>query len=497
MPYPQFAILAFNEDNLAKALSNNLTSPSKIKEKRHYRYFWDYLGNHYEDSLHVKTIVIEHDYISKSYLNDYSNFYSSTFTPYDRLCKRVHFFSTPFRKNRFVEAIKDHSHPIWKEYQGYIVIKPLPYMTIGATLLETFKKTDSHIRRYPVTKDYTINLFGKELKINTLAFQEQDSVVGACASCALWCAFHKTASLFITHVPSPSDITKSARNSFQNSGRTYPSKGLDHYQIGNAIESVGLVSELRNRLKRFTPEYIKSFIYAYARMGLPVLLGLSFKDGDHLITVTGYKEEIDSGFTRRKSMALKASKIERFYAHDDQVGPFTKIKIEKDGTLTTSWRVSPDKDEMRTARPVSICVPVHSKIRLTFENVYTKSRFLDFFFLKSFPKVAIAWDIFLCLSNNYKKETMISTTLSESTKYSLATIPLPKYVWIARGIVKGKTVIELLFDATQIATSESCIKINVHDDSLKSVFAVALKEESTKDYLIANLGRSFYDHLRK
>jgi hypothetical protein len=409
----------------------------------------------------------------------------------------VHFFSTPFRKKKFDEAIKDHNHSLWGYYQGYIVVKPLPYMTIGATLLETFKKTDSHQRHYPVNKKYKINLFGKDLELNTLAFQEQDSVVGACASCALWCAFHKTADLFTTQLPSPSDITKSARNSFQNSGRTYPSKGLDHYQIGNAVESVGLVSELRNRLDSFSIDYMKSFIYAYLKMGLPVLLGISFDDGDHLITVTGFKEELNTTYTREKSIALKASKIERFYAHDDQVGPFTKIKFENNGEVTTSWRINTGKDVMKKAKPVSICIPVHNKIRLTFENVYTKTRYLDFFFLHSFSTVAIAWDIFLSLSNTYKKDVVDSPSLSETAKYSLVTAPLPKYVWLARGIVNGVTVIELVFDATQIATSESCINVKIYDNSLKSVLAIALKEDSTKNYVITNLGQSFYNLLRK
>ena len=43
----------------------------------------------------------------------------------------------------------------------------------------------------------------------------------------------------------------------------------------------------------------------------------------------------------------------------------------------------------------------------------------------------------------------------------------PGYIWIARGIVGNKTVIELIFDDTQIATSESCISINVFDKILE------------------------------
>lgn len=494
-PLSPYLVLPYNAANLAESLCNKITSVEKIKDKRHYKYFLEYLGD-VGDSLNARTIVIENNYISKSYLIDYSNFYSTCFGDYERICKRVHFFATAFSAKRFEAAIVSPSekNAIWNSYLGYVVIKPLPLLTIGATLLRTYNKTDSHKRHFPATKTYSVNLFGKTLSLNSLAFQEQDSVVGACASSALWSAFHKTSELFQTPLPSPSDITKSAKNSFITSGRIYPNAGLDHYQIGNAIESVGLVSELRNNKKFLDSgtDFIKSFIYAYNCLGLPILMGIQFPDGGHLITITGYKEEEVVSFSRTNDISLKASKIERFYAHDDQIGPFSRLNFDETGKIVTSWK---DGSKSKSAQFVSLFIPLHNKIRLTFENVYSKTILIDFYFKQQFPTIAIYWDIHLSFSNEYKCKVSKSSEYKAGHKHLLLTEPLPKYIWLAKGLAKNQCVIEFLFDATQIATSESCIRINVLNDSLKVVLKRQLSEPSAEEYMKRELSDRFWDLL--
>lgn len=493
-----FTVLPFSVENLAEALSNRLTPSDQVRAKNHYKYFCEYLGNT-GDSLNAKTIVIENKYTSKSYLMDYSSYYSTCFSEYDRFCKRVHFFSIEFSKRKFNSAIKNvssQSKNIWDSYLGYIVVKPLPAIPVGATLLKTYNHTKTDKRFFPCTKEYKVNLFGKEIPIESLAFQEQDSVVGACASSALWSAFHKTSQLFQTPLPSPSDITKSAKNLFENSGRTFPNSGLDHYQIGNAIESVGLVSELRNSSKFADVGYLKAFIYAYNRMGLPVLLGIKFTGlGGHLISVTGYKESRDLNYPRDTKMSLKASKIERLYAHDDQVGPFSKLGFDSNGNFETSW-IAKDGTKL-SAELVSVFIPIHHKIRLTFENIYAKVRWVDFYFLQRLSTEEVYWDIYLDFSNEYKKSTRESNIMPGSMKYSLLTEPLPRYIWIAKGFVNEECMIELLFDATQIASANFCIKINIYNLSLKTLLRDDLLNDTMKNYFIEKLGSSFLDLLVK
>lgn len=495
-----FQILSYSHDSLAHALSNKLTSVEKVKSKMHFKYFTEYFGN-VGDGLNAQTILIENKYLSKSYLIDYSNFYSTCFDEYDRFCKRVHFFSKSFTKRQFNLALKSKNssfNNIWDSYLGYIVVKPLPGITIGASLLKTYSSTALNKRCFPASKEYKINLFGKTLAFHSLAFQEQDSVVGACASSALWSAFHKTSQLFQTPLPSPSDITKSAKNLFQSSGRTYPNSGLDHFQIGNAIESVGLVSELRNSNKFADVSYLKAFIYAYNRMGLPVLLGIKIIGlGGHLITITGYKEENNVAFHRTPNMSLKASNIERFYAHDDQVGPFSRMGFNAAGNIVTGWWEDAIGDLKKEAELLSVFIPIHNKIRLTFENVYSKVRILDFYFFQKLPAIEIFWDIYLSFSNDYKSD-LFNTELKDSAlKQKLLIEPLPKYIWLARGYLNAECMIELIFDATQIATSDFCLSINIFNESLRIILGADLQDLACQVFFKNELSPAYLDLLQK
>lgn len=207
-----------------------------------------------------------------------------------------------------------------------------------------------------------MNLFGKNLTIESLAYQEQDTVVSACASTAIWNAFHKTAILFQTSLPSPGEITKAAGNLFINSGRTFPNSGLDLTQIGKAIESVGLVSELR--IANSEIPYAKRFVYAYNKAGIPVLLFIHIKDlGYHLITVAGYSEK-DEEPELKAEISLRADRIKTFYAHDDQVGPFARIELTNSTALKTAWK---DRQGNNIDGSIyAIIVPLYPKIRISF-----------------------------------------------------------------------------------------------------------------------------------
>ncbi|MEL6862890.1 MAG: hypothetical protein AAFP19_00665, partial [Bacteroidota bacterium] len=384
---PPFSIHPFSHDTLAEALSNEYTS---IREKFHFNFFKEYLGQTNE-GLGAQTILIEYNYVSRSYLHDYASYYALCFQDYKRLCKRVHFFSVPFSQRAFKAAVANPNsrggQKIWAAYLGYVVIKPLPKTIIGATLLKTYARTSNKKRHYPVTKKYEINIFGKTLEIDSLVFQEQDSIVSACATTALWSAFHKTAELFQTTLPSPNEITSSAGNLFLTSGRSFPNRGLDHHQIGNAISSVNLVFEMRNHNislsnqseeeKKKNIAFIKAFLYAYNKMGLPVLLGINLKDrGKHLITIVGFREE-HKPVKVTSDISLKAFQIERFYAHDDQVGPFSRLGF-KNNNLESSWWSSDDGSEKIEAEIMSIFVPLHKKIRINFEQIYFVAIGFDF-----------------------------------------------------------------------------------------------------------------------
>jgi len=219
-----YDLKAFSTETLAESLANDYTTPSEVRDKNHFDYFLGYLI-----ALDANTIIVEPDYVSKDYLHDYVSYYSLCHEKYPKTCKRVHFFSLPFSVQDFETWVNNGipSVDIRNSYLGFIVVRPIPNTVIGFTILKTYQySTGFGQRNYWGIKQYSIHLFGVELKLNSLAFQEQDSVVSACATAAIWSMLHGAAARSANTVllKSPSEITRDAGNSSDGS-RVFPNKG--------------------------------------------------------------------------------------------------------------------------------------------------------------------------------------------------------------------------------------------------------------------------------
>lgn len=505
-----YDVLSYNEANLAIALSNSLTTVSYIKnEKFHFKYFLEYLGD-FEDSLNAKTILIENNYLSRSYLNDYAKYYVYCDSQYGKLCKRVHFFAEPFSKDSLeilcIEKNED-AEKLWASYLGYITIKPLPQAKIGTTILKHYESNSKSIRNYTVVRNYTICLLGRELTINSLAFQEQDEVVSSCATIALWASFHKLTTLFSTPIPAPIDITQAAQ--FANFvGRTLPSIGLDHNQIIRAIDKFGLVTETRTETQLYG--FSRAIIYSYAKMGLPVLIGIDIIEppeepndptidtvesteeqgrvtGYHLITIVGYKEE-EVVVEPSSDFTLWANRIKSLYAHDDQSGPFSRIKFintnSPESIEISRWKNINDDSQKYRANISSIFIPLINEIRITFEDVYYEMQLLDVLLESSIKSTnwEIAWEIFITSSNKYKNELRSGKVKPSLMINRNLSISYPKYIWVCRGIVDKNIMLEFLFDASSINTSpEMCIKFNIMNSKMASLMKAILEVYSEEE----------------
>lgn len=399
----------------------------------------------------------------------------------------MHFFRVGFDRAGLLAALADPAvgHDLWDAYLGYVVVKPLPARQLGATLLRPYAATAANHRHYPVGRIYPVNVLGKQLRLRTLIFQEQDNNVSACATTALWMAFHKTAFLFQTPLPSPYQITAAARNPFNHRGRNFPSVGLDQAQIGEAIQATGLVAELRTYRQpdewdgaggeaatdemREQLRGAKGFLYAYLRLGLPVLLFLLL-DGDpqqgHLVTVTGYRLS-PAPVPASGAFALRADALDRLYAHDDQIGPYARFAFGDDGTLATPWPAGPDgatAPRWQTRRPAtlySLFVPLTADIRITYEQVYRQVGLFEQLFADTVRED----------EDELRRERPVTGTPLEG----ILTAALPKYVWVARATLRQVPILEMVFDATDLHTSFYCLLINVFDPLRASLGAALAK----------------------
>jgi hypothetical protein len=298
-----FDIHQFNHAHFTQILRNGFLSEDSIEKHNRAVYLECYLT-----AIGAKSMLVENDYTDGDYLDDFANYYVRCHQNYSRRCKRIHFFSILIKKSEFSkivtgsaeENIKDKFR---KSYLGFIVVRPLPQAVIGRTVLKTLDN-DNGRRNYTCVKDYHVNLFGIELDIEkSLAFQEQDTVIAACATVSLWCCFHKTAEMFGTPAPRPAAITHLA-NQVAHSSRSFPSNGLTVQQMSYAIRQIGLEHEAF-KLRDKTNRYIKNFplvdlIYGYLKMGLPVILGYEIENiGYHAITLLGFSLQNERQFPYR------------------------------------------------------------------------------------------------------------------------------------------------------------------------------------------------------
>ena len=397
-----FDVRTYSIDELKSLFSIfSSTSVNAIEDKNIYNYFKSYFND-----VNAQTIIVEKNYIDKDYLEDYSGYYSKCFQVYNKKCSRLHFFSASISKEDFLTILLENNkqnQSLQESYLGFIVVKPIPNSFTGKTCLKTYNKetNQKHIRFFSSIRRYTANLFGINLSINTLAFQEQDNSVSACASSALWSLFQGTGMLFQHSIPAPLKITEEAVKKFPSdstSRLTLPNKGLTVSQIEYSILNFGLkpLNYKLNLNNELTQEkeyhFLKSMIYAYIKGHIPVLMGVQlYKDIDpkeyHAVAITGYAltQEKFNEETPATRLRMKSSKIIKLYVHDDQVGPFArmsfdniKITVKKENknlsieSLSTSWY-----NEKGRAIPVFIIVPLYYKIRIPFEKIYNKTYVFD------------------------------------------------------------------------------------------------------------------------
>lgn len=495
-----FEVCEYTEESFKELLISKSDSSSAIIEsKQHYEYLNRYLKS---SSVQGKTIVAELRYVDHDFLEDYSYYYVKCFRDLERKCCRLHFFQTSFVEEDLVDFLSGKPSQITKEslndsYIGFIVIKPLPKTVFGRTCLMHYgEKASEYTRHFPITRKYPVNLFGIELSVQTLAFQEQDRVAAACATSALWSVFQGTGKLFQHAIPSPIEITKSATKHVPIESRVIPSVGLNAHQMAQAIREIGLEPLTVNAI---TEDLFKAHVYGYMKGKIPLLMGFSLygdsKEGSeprgkHAVAIGGYSlTEKNVPSYNGTGFLLKACRVDRIFVHDDQIGPFAKMKIDgkpvatiKNGknsnkySLSTSWKwadnVTGELVEGRAVDPL-LLAPLYNKIRVPYITIHTRvfhfNEFLSGMNLgqgDTSSTSEIEWDIYLSSVNDFKKAFLEkSGAIDSNLMLHVLTKRMPKYVWVCNATINcGEPYLDLLFDTTGIEQGNLLLRVVEYDD---------------------------------
>lgn len=402
----------------------------------------------------------------------------------------MHFFQNEFSESQFTNLLTNHTDDkfaaaVREAYLGFIVVKPLPETVIGRTCLKTYPSENG--RRYFCQRKYEANLFGFSLSVDTLAFQEQDREAAACATSALWTAFHGTSKLFDHPIPSPVEITKSATVLGEHLTRSLPATdGLTANQMAKAIRGV----QLEATIVGVEDEYVlKSTLYSYLRLEIPILMTLALVDlsdpsnprleGYHAVTITGFslgkKPEAHA-----PNFITRASRIDKLYAHDDQVGPYSRMTFDgakvvlndrEHNSLSTSWGFSDGAATFR-AVPRIFLIPVYHKIRipvhLVHDTVFTFNSLLEPLRENKIISVdgPFEWDIQLTTVNNLKTKLREEHLLQQHHLQDVLIQEMPRFIWLATALHGNKPVLSLLFDATDVAQGKFFIRAIEYDSDV-------------------------------
>lgn len=358
-----------------------------IFEKAQVDYIFNYLNN-LPDGEKAKSVLLEYNYVDKDYLEDFSRYYVKRFGNDGHKCARLHFFSREVDHRHITKILEGGKGASGKmaelneAYLGFMVIKPLPRTFIGKTCLIVLPDASTDVKKKKrLAREYKVDLFGIPLSVQSIAFQEQDKVVAACATTAIWTALHSLAWRESRSIPSCSEITISAINHVDGSANSFPSKQLTHKQILRSLDVEGLRYHAESMETPIVDEFLASVV-AHINSGLPMILtGEVFTrqdtgdfevQGEHAISIVGYKVDQEE---------------QVLYVHDDRLGPFARAKLVQvdDYKLTgksditgQKWALGLQKMKSKTKWenphelivPLSTIVPSDKKARLPFYYVY-------------------------------------------------------------------------------------------------------------------------------
>jgi len=409
-----------------------------------------------------KTVVEEKRYYDKDHVMAYSTFYSRSFRDIKRECTRLHFFSRRLSAIDLADLRDQQDF-----YLGFCVIRPLPLRKIGRTVL-TRQRGDPALEFPTCNGNWDVNIGGSGLTVKGPAFMEQDTMVAACASTALWMSTSNLAHRFGQRECSTAEITEIA-NQYLCHSRAMPSEGLLCEQMIHALRSMEYDPLF---IEASDQEETKHLIYSYIESEIPpILLCRLATGGNHAIVGIGHgyqlpikkplKMKIQWENEAPLFFARSSQWIPYLLVNDDQRGLYRKLTfIEKDAVLLKDRikKAHPDVDissidfnewhcpvviDMKmpsagydggeqVANIAGIIVPLPRGVLLTSEQAELKAalliRYLHWL-IRQLPPNDLVLRTYLIPSNEYK-ERIEDSEMDVFVRRLYRGKPMPQWIWV-------------------------------------------------------------------
>ncbi|SHE98477.1 C39 family peptidase [Vibrio gazogenes] len=489
----------------------------------------DYIYRYLKD-LDAKSVLLEPKYVDKDYLEDFNHYYVKCFGNNGFMTARLHFFSEELDHQKMTEylAFGDQNgiQTLQNSYLGFVVIKPLAKTFIGKTCLKPYPTVNqSDDRKRCLVRDYSVDLFGIPLKVTSVAFQEQDKVVSACATTAIWSSLHAMHWKDVRQIPACSEITTNALNHISGSSNSFPNRDLSNKQILRALDFEKIKHHTAD-ISAYSADTFFTTVKTYIDSKIPLILGvdvycksdqeLTRLDG-HAITIVGYK-------------STNEPENQAIYVHDDRLGPFARagfVEIDKEKVETeVSWGLAlqekDDDGKWKDPHEIlvlnSLIIPAPHKVRLPSSFARNTCSHIKSIYDDILNNIAdtqgeaavrdyrnnLTFDVSLSEISDIRQQLFNETYTGEHAeslqkeKVKFLTGSYARYQWVANFKSNSKCIFKILFDATDIPQGNAVSALFVHDKDLTDLVLECQKQVLKQDNNLTDVDiNSFYGSFLK
>jgi len=185
---------------------------------------------------------------------------------------------------------------------------------------------------------------------------------------------------------------------------------------------------------------------------------------------------------------MLGARIDAFYGHDDQIGPFAKIKaipihIKDRHKLGFSGTWKKNANDYACLYPIQVIIPVYNKIRVNFTDVQAWLIRLDDVIKIVMDGREYEWDLHLTTTNKYKSEIRSTSFGGLLYRKTMTMRQHPRFLWRALLRTSGVVVLEFLFDATDIPNSFTGYCCALHDEEFLKMSATIFHNQSLQTIL--------------
>jgi len=290
-----------------------------------------------------KTIVIEDKYRDKDHSKALSSYYAKSFRQVEPECTRLHFFARRLPSD-FLDT--KSTQELERSYLGFCVLRPFTLRKIGRTVLRRLRYQPT--LEFPTCQGvFEINLAGHKISFKGSAFIEQDTMVAACATAAIWTSTTIMGTRFGLQQRSTSEITQLATQ-YLIQNRPMPSEGLITEQMLHCIRTMEYEPLL---IGVNSQKQAKHDIYSYIESEIPPILLCNFPpiNENHALVGVGhsYNLPVTNPFRTRVKwpgeppleFARSSEWVPSILVNDDQRGPYRKLTFIED-TQTLAQRIN-------------------------------------------------------------------------------------------------------------------------------------------------------------